>query len=72
MYQTNITILAQTVMVPGPQGPQVGVQVQLQVEGHQADDPAFTLMLLEQAKNVLYQNAIKGAAPRLQLPTGAT
>lgn len=68
MHETQITILVRTAVVPGPQGPQAGIQVMLKVEGHQSDNAAFVLMALDQVKALTYQQIVAAAAPRLMVP----
>lgn len=68
--ETHLTIIAKLVTVPGPQGTQAGLQIMFQAEGAQAADPAFLLLMLEQAKGAIYQQVVQGAAPRVVIPGG--
>ena len=66
--ETQLTIIAKLVTVPGPQGTQAGLQILFQAEGSQAADPAFLLLMLEQAKGAIFQQLVQRAAPKVIVP----
>lgn len=68
--ETHVHIIVKVATVPGPNGPQAGMQVMFQAEGHKADDAAWILLALKQVEGAVFQGIIKAAAPRVMVPGG--